>query len=307
MVGFASFDIMKSFFLVLALSGCISKDLRALHPHDDLVTRVSVIALRGASANAPENTIAAFEKAQQLGAVATETEVQLTKDGKLLLFNNELLDQKTSLKGAVRDHTLAELEDVDLAAPLTSQPALKPAVKKHAAKKRSQKKSKAAAAKSLTHLITLDDLFERYGLTFAYHLELKTAEETLGPAVLKTVKEFGLAEDVTLISFNVEQLSRLRALDPHISLCYRIDDQKTPHILAEIDHAKTLGFNQVSIRASVVTHDHVRRAREANLSVIVYDVENDDDLTHALAARVSGIATRWPDRLMKIVQIPISR
>lgn len=70
-------------------------------------------AHRGASAVCPENTMAAFRKGLELGATGIETDVQMTKDGGLVLIHDETLNRTTSGTGYVKDHTLAELLEVD--------------------------------------------------------------------------------------------------------------------------------------------------------------------------------------------------
>lgn len=316
---------MKYLVLLLLLTGCISKDLRALNDPPDLSTAVTAIAHRGASAYAPENTFSAFDKAQELGAVACETDIQLSKDGTLVIFHDDKLDKKTNLKGAIRDHTWDELSKVDMAPWFAKQTASPtetvkteavqtPARAKTSGSASAKSKKTASRAKNktprtnpLTSLITLDDLFERYGMTFAYNVEIKAPDEAIPALALKSVKEYGLRDNVTFTSFIVEQLTRMRQLDKDIPLCYLIDDKKTPDIFAEIMRAKTLGFNAVSVRASFVTKEHVKRAKEADLKIISWGVENDDDMRHAVQAGVSGMTTNWPDRLMKIVQTPVSR
>jgi glycerophosphoryl diester phosphodiesterase len=170
-----------------------------------------------------------------------------------------------------------------------------------------RKKKSPYAQASLTNIITLDDLFERYGMTFSYNIEIKAGEERIPELALKTIREYGLKDNVTLTSFNVDQLSRARKLDADIPLCYLIDDRKTRDINAEIARAKVLGFNQVSIRAPVVSRELVKRAKDAGLTTISWGVQSDGDMSHAVQAGVSGMTTNWPDRLMKIIQTPISR
>ena len=72
-----------------------------------------VIAHRGASAYAPENTLAAFELAVQQGADAFELDVRLTRDGAAVVIHDETLDRTTDLAGPVRGRTLAELRAAD--------------------------------------------------------------------------------------------------------------------------------------------------------------------------------------------------
>ncbi|HBI56560.1 MAG TPA: hypothetical protein DDY38_07025, partial [Firmicutes bacterium] len=71
------------------------------------------IAHRGASSLAPENTMTAFRKAAELGADGLELDVQFSKDGKLVVIHDELLNRTTNGKGLVKDYSLAELKELD--------------------------------------------------------------------------------------------------------------------------------------------------------------------------------------------------
>lgn len=70
-----------------------------------------VIAHRGASGYAPENTMASFRRAVEMGATEVETDVAFTKDGELVLFHDETLERTTNGAGLPEDYTLAELLD----------------------------------------------------------------------------------------------------------------------------------------------------------------------------------------------------
>lgn len=83
-----------------------------MNPLLDLSAR-PVIAHRGASAYAPENTLPAFERAVQQGADAFELDVRLTRDGAPVVIHDETLERTTSLTGPVRGRTLAELRAAD--------------------------------------------------------------------------------------------------------------------------------------------------------------------------------------------------
>ena len=68
--------------------------------------KVKIFAHRGASAYAPENTLEAFRLAMEQGADGIELDVQLTKDGELVVIHDETIDRVSNGKGAVRDYTL---------------------------------------------------------------------------------------------------------------------------------------------------------------------------------------------------------
>lgn len=72
-----------------------------------------VIAHRGSRLKAPENTIASFQQAVADGADAIELDVQLSKDGKLVVIHDSTLERTTNGEGKVSDYTLAELKELD--------------------------------------------------------------------------------------------------------------------------------------------------------------------------------------------------
>ena len=69
-----------------------------------------VWAHRGASGYAPENTLEAFKKAEKMKADGVELDVQLTKDGELVVIHDETVDRVSGEKGFVKDYTLKELK-----------------------------------------------------------------------------------------------------------------------------------------------------------------------------------------------------
>ena len=83
-----------------------------MNPLLDLSAR-PVIAHRGASAHAPENTLPAFELAVRQGADAFELDVRLTRDGAPVVVHDATLERTTNLTGPVRARTLAELRMAD--------------------------------------------------------------------------------------------------------------------------------------------------------------------------------------------------
>src|SRR5260370_24066896 len=72
-----------------------------------------LIAHRGASGHAPENTLAAFKKAVALGATFIETDLHLSRDAHLVAIHDATLNRTTNGQGAVHNMTLAELRRLD--------------------------------------------------------------------------------------------------------------------------------------------------------------------------------------------------
>ncbi|MEM7026050.1 MAG: glycerophosphodiester phosphodiesterase family protein, partial [Pseudomonadota bacterium] len=121
-----------------------------------------IIAHRGASAYAPENTMAAFQRAVDIGASEVETDVCFTKDGHLLLLHDNRLDRSTNGSGLPEDYTLDELKRLDAGS--WEDPALS-----------------WDRDYSGEKLITLQELLDRFGDTLTYHVEIKKPMPGLVP------------------------------------------------------------------------------------------------------------------------------
>ncbi len=78
--------------------------------------RIIVSAHRGASGYAPENTLAAFRRAHELGADMVEFDVHLTADDRLVVLHDDTLDRTTTGRGYVRDHTWDDIRRLDAGA-----------------------------------------------------------------------------------------------------------------------------------------------------------------------------------------------
>jgi glycerophosphoryl diester phosphodiesterase len=79
-------------------------------------TRVVAIAHRGGSVLRPENTIVAFDHAVELGVDGLECDVQLSRDGAVVVMHDPTLERTTDGRGPVAAHTLDELERLDAGA-----------------------------------------------------------------------------------------------------------------------------------------------------------------------------------------------
>lgn len=135
--------------------------------------RPLIIGHRGASAEAPENTLAAFALAQAQGADGIEFDVQLSADGWPVVIHDLNLARTTSGQGRVQQQTAAELQALD-----------------------------AGEGQSIP---TLDEVFEMLGPNFLYNVELKTAvfrDDGLAAAVADRIQAHHLERQTVVSSFN---------------------------------------------------------------------------------------------------------
>jgi glycerophosphoryl diester phosphodiesterase len=251
--------------------------------HSPFPRPFQIIAHRGASAYAPENTLAAFRKARELGAVEVELDVRLTRDGEVLLFHDGKLERKTSMSGAVRDHTLAELQRVDIGAWFD--------------RKHPEVEERFAG----TGLNTLDEVFGAFGKQLFYHVELKPGHPELPRAALAIIDRFDLRSHVIVTSFHPGQLRRVRELAPDLPTCLLISRSERSQAPTEtwIDRAAQAGFSQVGIYVRELTAEHVSQAHGLGLLIRAWGGESVADMEHAIRMGANGMTIDWPEKLMR--------
>lgn len=157
-----------------------------------------VLGHRGASYDAPENTIAAFTLARQQGADGVELDTMLTHDGVPIVIHDFTLDKTTNGSGLVKEHDLHAIKVLDAGSHYDFQ-------------FRDER------------VPTLDEAFEALGRELIINVELKTLSwrsDGLELAVLNVIRRHNAANRVIVSSFNPFALRRFRALAPHIPIGY---------------------------------------------------------------------------------------
>lgn len=258
-------------------------------------TPFKVIAHRGASAYAPENTVAAYARAKDLGVVDVELDVQLSKDDIVILFHDSSLLEKTGYEGSVRDYRADELLKMDIGSWFDrTHPDL----------------DERFAG---TRLDTLDELFETFGDVFRYHVELKSAEPELARLTLERIKAHGLESSVRFTSFMFDQVKRAHELAPHIPADLLVRDATRlrqeaqtstdapvlPLQKAEVDRAAEAGFDLVGFASEDFSAELVKYAIGRGLEIRAWRIKSDEDMKRAIELGADGMTTNWPDRLIR--------
>lgn len=222
-----------------------------------------VIAHRGASAYAPENTAPAFDLAIDMGAGMIETDIQVSRDGHLVLIHDDLVDRTTNGSGPVSDHTLDELRALDAGSWFgeTTQPATIP---------------------------TLDEFVQAWLPRIPACLEIKDPLAT-APTV-EFLQRLGPRDDIHVSSFSWTALLHVRAAVDFTTgfLCRRF----TPDI---IDRCVARGITQVCPPAEQLDPELVGQAHRAGLTVRAWGVRSRQDIDRVFATGADGATTNWPD------------
>lgn len=258
------------------LVGVVAAAGAAAEPPSPVPRPFHVIAHRGVSAEAPENTLPAFERALEIGVVEVELDAQLSSDGVPVLFHDGTLDTKTPLSGPVRNHAAKDLLGADIGSWFD------------------RTHPDQARRWSGTRLTTLRAVFETFGARLRYHIELKDDLEATPARVIELVAASGLEGRVMLTSFSRAQLERARRSAPAIPVCWLLK----PASPERIDEAAGAGFAMVGVDAGELTEPLVRRAHARGLEIRAYGVETDAEIEHALATGCNGMTIDQPQRLV---------
>ena len=176
-----------------------------------------IIAHRGASSRAPENTMASFRKAVELGADAIELDVHRSKDGYLMVCHDERVDRTSNGKGYIKDFTLRELKSLDAGRWIGEE----------------FKGERMPLLEEVLELVLKNNIL--------LNIELKNGPifyEGIERDVINLVKNYGLVDETIISSFNHYSLLQVKGIEPRIKtgILY-IAGMVSPWEYAKIDKA----------------------------------------------------------------------
>lgn len=233
-------------------------------------------AHRGASGRCPENTLAAFSKALELGATGIETDVQLTADGRAVLIHDESLARTTGLNKLVKETDFAELQTLDAG-------------------------SWYSPAFGSERIPTLEQLLElAKPAEIILNLELKNGivpYPGLEQKVIGLVRDYGLADRVILSSFNHYSLVLCKELAPEI----RTGILYMEGLYRPWDYARSIQADALHAFKLAVTPEWVTEAKGVGIAYHPFTVNEESELEALAEAGVDGIITDYPERLAEVL------
>lgn len=257
----------------------------------------TLIAHRGYSADAPENTLAAFDLAIARGFLHIETDVQLTSDGVPVLFHDKELDRHTNGQGYLAETSYQELLQLDAGSWFGPQ-------------------------FSGQQVPTLADFLARHlnddGQTGIHlHLELKSQQPRLADCVAEALQRSGWLHaaaaqcsssgadgsafstpGLTLTSFHFAQLERSRQLLPTVRHGWLVREMTVEAVQQAVD----AGVRGLYPMAGNVDGVAVRQALGAGRSVRGWGVKTEQDLLRLVGSGAQGCTVDWPSRADKALQ-----
>jgi len=236
-----------------------------------------LIAHRGASGYAPENTLAAFRKAVAMGLAFIETDLQLTRDARFVAIHDDTVNRTTNGQGNVHDLTLAEIRRLDAGSWFGS----------------------AFAGERVPTLEETLEFAKRHDVVF--YLELKPGGSWGGEhALIGALRESGEFARVVVISFDSALVAAVRRVESTLMTGLLCDGQ----IDKPIEKALEIGARQLVIRGNLVTPAMIAEAKRHDLQVICWTVNHPAHLRLLASAGVAGIMSDYPDRLNAVQPKP---
>ena len=239
--------------------------------------RPVIFAHRGASAHAPENTLAAFELALTQRADAIELDVKLSSDGQVVVHHDATVDRTTNGQGRVRDLKLAELRSLDAGSSFSDA-------------FRGQK------------IPTLDEVFETLGKRTFINVELTnytTPGDQLVETVCMLVKKHKVPKHILFSSFFSSNLSKARSYLPDVP-CGLLS---SPGLLGT--WARSFGFAFGKYQAlhpalKDMTQPQAARVHRLHRRVHVWTVNAEQDMRRLFGWHVDGIFTDDPALAVRV-------
>ncbi len=237
--------------------------------------RPLVVAHRGASRVAPENTLAAFRAAIDCGADAIELDVQRTADGHIIVLHDPTLERTTDGQGRVADHSLATLKTLD--AGRWFNPIF--------------------AGERLPMLV---ESVEMVGKQVGLFIEIKQGphfDDTIEAAVAGVIQEAGLTARCEVSSFDHFSVRRVKTPFPEIA-CGILYEAR---LIDPFSAAQLAGAEALHPHWELITPDLIEEAHRLGYAVVAWTVNDKEAMARLAASGVDAIVTDLPDVLRRVL------
>jgi glycerophosphoryl diester phosphodiesterase len=238
-----------------------------------------VIAHRGASGECPENTLAAFQRAIELGADMLECDVQCSRDGTVVVMHDARVDRTTDGHGWVRCLTWRELKHLDAGAWF-------------------------GEAFRGERLPTLEDVLSLAAGKVLLNIEIKRAvlhthhTRSTAEKVATLVARSGLQDTVLVSSFDAGALAHIKAYQPTIPTALVTMHRPrggVPAIMQRLD-LQALHVSRHRVSSTLMTEAH-----RVQCPVRVFTVDAIPEMYRLIADGVDGLFTNYPGRLRRLL------
>ncbi len=251
---------------------------------------VEIYAHRGGAGLAPENTLAAFRKALDLGVEAMEMDLHVSRDGEIVVIHDETLDRTTDGQGSVADLSLDELKRWDAGG----------------------KFAPAFRGERIPTMREVIELVRTSGNTrIRLILEIKFGKgqegkpEDFEERVLAILRETGFLERVKVVSFHHPTLAKMKSLAPSIRTGLLAGGRQAPPDPVSLVRHYQADYYSPSVRH--VTAEVVAMVHQAGIPIVPWTANEEAEMRRLLALGLGtlpgdAITTDYPDRLVRLLK-----
>lgn len=280
---FAAIVSLLSILLLFMTTGCKSMEQEK---------RPMAVAHRGGAGLAPENTLAAFSAGLAYHPDMVELDIHLSKDGKLMVMHDPLLERTTGLPGAIGDFESTELAQIDAAATHTMR-------------------SQFGFQKIPTLEEVVDLVESSVDYPIGYQIEIKvrpdgTRYQEIEERLVELLTRRNLIDRTVVISFDFPSLQTVRELEPALKRGALISKKYMTEIgtggpKAVASDIKSLGVDYVGINYNYLTPTLYDYFRKAKLGVGAWTVNEESAIKRFSEMGVDFITSDRPDLLRQVL------
>jgi glycerophosphoryl diester phosphodiesterase len=253
-------------------------DVRRVLVMSDIVC----IAHRGASGHghAPENTLAAFRAAMEIGVDGVECDVHCTGDGHVVVIHDSTLDRTTDMSGVIEKMTLDEVKKADAGSWFDPRFAGE-------------------------HVPMLREVLELTREKVITVIEIKP--DNITDEVVKEVEKAAAAGGVVLQSFHPGVVRDSWEISPQIPRALLVGGKSAVRRLSDvldlIQKAAEVGAGALNLSSKIITPQLIEESHRRGISVWAWTVDNEADMKSLAAMGVNGITSNYPEKLHSALSI----
>ena len=232
-------------------------------------------AHRGFCSKYPENTMLAFEKALEEGVDGIENDVQMTRDGELVIMHDESIDRTTNGRGWIKDYTLAELKELSA-------------------------NEKFGDQFPIQRIPTLREYLELVkNEPIITNIEMKTGVFEYLPMEQKVVdllREYKLCDRVIISTFNHFTILRMQKIAPELKYGFLAYDWR----IDAGEYTQRYGVQCYHPDFHNLTWPVVEELKAHNIEVNPYTIDAPEDIRDMIAKGVNSVITNCPDVVNRV-------
>ncbi|MGH9906525.1 MAG: glycerophosphodiester phosphodiesterase [Pyrinomonadaceae bacterium] len=249
-----------------------------------------IIGHRGASAVAPENTLAAFERAMQDGADGVEFDVRLSHDGVPVVIHDATLTRTAAINAFVGDFSSEELQRIDVGSWFV----------------RRRKESKVELAPQTVPMLhqVFDFFHEREGLLYLEMKSDRSEGSILAAATVRTIRQYSMNERVIVSSFDLSLVKEVKGIDSGIrtSALFEPKTLRSAALVRSrlVERAGASGADEIALHHTLASRSLIETAHQAQLDVVVWTVDNPKWIERARSLGIKALMTNDPAGMLRV-------